>query len=134
MPDKDVSVASSYLKGALLLLQNCCATLIANTLGLLNDIMCSADNADFTGSMQSIYYDHKRQPGQKVDFTAYLHVAESKYCTLYRRGKWGKVETTTVETGLYTPQDDSADDDNKERSEIGKGRGRGRGRGRYSGR
>ena len=76
--------------------------------------MCSADNADFTGYIKSIYNDHKRQPIQKVDFIAYLCVPESEYRTLYRRGKWGKAETMTVEAGFYTPQEDNADNDNKQ--------------------
>ena len=44
---KDVSTAASYINIWLLLLQNFFAELLTNTLGLLHDIMCLADNEDF---------------------------------------------------------------------------------------
>ena len=54
IPGEDFSTAASYLKGALLLIQNCCEVLLTDTLGLLNDIMCSASNMNFNGYMKSI--------------------------------------------------------------------------------
>ena len=54
IPGEDISTAISYLKGALLLIQNFCEALLIDTLGLLNDIICSSSNIDFNGYMKSI--------------------------------------------------------------------------------
>ena len=82
---ENIATVVSYLKGALLLLKNC-AELPTDTHGLLNDIMTSASNDDFTGYMRSIYYDQKRSKG-KFDFLQYLKVAEAEYHMLYRGGR-----------------------------------------------
>ena len=59
-PGKNVCTAVSYLKGALMLLQNC-SEILTNTIGLLNDIMISADCDNFSGFVNLVYYDHKRK-------------------------------------------------------------------------
>ena len=53
VPGKNVGTVASYLKGSLLLLQNCGA-IPTNTMGLLNDVMSSDDYDDFTDYMKSI--------------------------------------------------------------------------------
>ena len=59
IPGENVATAANYLKGALMLLQNCDAV-PTDTLGLLNDIMTSADCNEFTEYMKSIYFTSKR--------------------------------------------------------------------------
>lgn len=145
IPGEDVSTAARYLKGALLLLQNCCTVLPTDTLGLLNDIMCSEENDEFTGCMKLIYYNHKRKPAKNVNFMKYLRAAESEseYRTLYRCGKWDKAgngKTKESESGFYfLPQEDLKNANNNNAGErdgryTGGGRGRGHGQGRGRGR
>ena len=59
VPGKNVGTAVSYLKGALLLLQNCSA-IPTDTMGLLNNVKSSANCDDFADYMKSIYYVSKR--------------------------------------------------------------------------
>ena len=87
----NVTTAVSYLKGALMLLQNCDA-IPTNMTGLLNDIMMLADCDEFTEYMKSIYFASKRKKTSLASFTSYLNTARSKYRTLYRTGKWKKSE------------------------------------------
>jgi len=54
IPGEDVSTAVSYLKRASLLLQNCCAALPTDTLGLRNDRICLAGNEEFISYMKLI--------------------------------------------------------------------------------
>ena len=49
----------SYLKGDLLLLKNY-KDILADTMGLINDVMTSADCKGFTKYMKSIYFASKR--------------------------------------------------------------------------
>ena len=139
---KDVSTDASYLKGALLLIQNCCEALPIDTLGLLNDIMCSASNINFNRYMKSMYYKHKRQPHKDVDYMEYLRIAESEYKTLYRRGRWEKVtepnktetRTETSNAGFYSnvlgaSATDGEGDDRGNDGGRGRGHKRDRGRG-----
>ena len=86
VPGENVCTAVSYLKGALLLLQNC-SGLPTDTMGLLNDIMGSADCDEFSGFMNSVYFDHKRKT-REITHQEYLRLAEAEYRTLYRAGKW----------------------------------------------
>lgn len=58
-PGENVRTVVSYLKGALLILQNC-SVIPTDTMGLLNDVMSSPDCDDFTDYMKSIYYASKR--------------------------------------------------------------------------
>ena len=88
VPGENVGTVVSYLKGALLLLQNCSA-ILTNAMGLLNDVMLSADCSDFTSYMKSIYFASKRT-GTVGDYMEYLDAAEAEYRTLYRKGKWTK--------------------------------------------
>ena len=55
MAGENVGTVVSYLKGALLLLQNCGA-IPTNVMGLLNDVMVSADCEDFIAYMHLIYF------------------------------------------------------------------------------
>ena len=55
-----MGIVVSYLKGALILLNNC-AELPMETHRLLSDIMTSAINEDFHGYMKSVYYGKKTQ-------------------------------------------------------------------------
>ena len=91
VPGENVGTVVSYLKGALLLLQNCSA-IPTDAMGLLNDVMSSADCSEFTNYMQSIYFASKRT-GTVGDYMEYLDVAEAEYRTLYRKGKWTKAST-----------------------------------------
>ncbi len=59
VPGGKVGTMVSYLKGALLLLQNC-AAIPTETMGLLNNVMSFADCKDFTDYMNSIYFSSKR--------------------------------------------------------------------------
>ena len=88
VPGENVGTVVSYLKGALLLLQNYSA-IPTNAMGLLNDVMSSTDCSDFTSYMKSIYFASKRT-GTVGDYMEYLDAAEAEYCTLYRKGKWTK--------------------------------------------
>ena len=82
---ENVGTVVSYLKGALFLLQNC-STIPIDTMGLLNNVMVSADCDKFTGYMTSIYFASKceNSVGGCID---YLNAAEAEYRTLYRKGK-----------------------------------------------
>ena len=53
VPDENVGTVVRYLKGALLLLQNCSA-IPTDIMGLLNDVVSSVDCNDFTDYMKSI--------------------------------------------------------------------------------
>ena len=86
VPGKNVGTVVSYLKGALLLLQNC-AVIPTDAMGLLNNVMSSADCKDFTEYMKSIYFTSKRT-NTVGDYMVYLDAAEAEYQTLYRKGKW----------------------------------------------
>ena len=88
-PKKKGLTAVSYLKEALVLLQNCDA-IPTNTMELINDIMTSADCDEFTEYMKSIYFASKRKKILLASFTCYLNTAESEYRTLYRARKWTK--------------------------------------------
>ena len=82
---ENVATFISYLKVALLLLKNC-ADLPTDTHELLNDIVTSASNDDFTGYTKSIYHNKKRSK-KGFDFLNYLKVAEGEYMPVYRAGK-----------------------------------------------
>ena len=85
-PDENMYTAVSYLKGVLLLLHNCTG-LPKDTIGILNDTMGLADCNEFTGFMNSVYFDHKRKT-RVISHHEYLRLVESKYRTLYILGKW----------------------------------------------
>ena len=82
---ENVATFVSYLKVALLLLKNC-ADLPTDTHEILNDIVNSASNDDFTGYMRSIYRNQKRSK-KGFDLLNYLKVAEGEYMSVYRSGK-----------------------------------------------
>ena len=87
IPRENVLTAVSYLKGAIMLLQNC-DTVLTDTLGILHDIMTSTDCDKFTEYMKSIYFASKRNNSASVSsFTSYLNTADFEYITLYRAGK-----------------------------------------------
>ena len=60
VPGENVCTPVSYLKVALLLLQNC-SGIPTNAMGLLHDTMGLADCDEFSGFMNSVYFDHKRK-------------------------------------------------------------------------
>ena len=80
---ENMSTIVSYLKGALLLLQNCGA-IPTDIMGLLNDVMVSADCKEFTSYMKSIYFASKRNSSGQ-GYMPYLDAAEAEYCTFYSR-------------------------------------------------
>ena len=82
---ENVETLVSYLKGALLLLQNCSA-LPTDTMGLLNDVMVSADCREFVEYMQSIYFASKRNNTEQGHME-YLDSTEGEYRTLYHKGR-----------------------------------------------
>jgi len=82
MPGGNVATVVSYLKGALVLLQNCGA-IPTDTMGLLNDIMTLADCDNFTEYMKHIYFASKHNKTSLTSFTSYLNTVESEYRTLY---------------------------------------------------
>ena len=53
IPGENVGTIASYLKGVMLLLDNC-NSLPTDVLGILNDVMTSADSKVFSEYMQSI--------------------------------------------------------------------------------
>ena len=55
-----MGTVASYLKWALLLIQNC-LVIPTDTMGLINKVMVSADYDEFTGYMTSIYFASKRE-------------------------------------------------------------------------
>ena len=83
MPGKNVGTVVIYLKGALLLLQNCVA-IPTNTMGILNNVISLANCQEFTAYMQSIYFASKRD-STVGGYMKYLDSAESDYRTLYRK-------------------------------------------------
>ena len=101
IPGDNVCTTVSYLKGALMLLQNC-AGLPMDMMGLLNDIMGSADCEEFSEFMNLAYFDHKRKT-RIIAHQEYLRLAESEYWTLYWSGKW-TVSKNNRMSGFYAGQ------------------------------
>jgi len=66
-----------------MLLQNY-SELLTDTIGLLNDIMILAYCDEFSGFMNSVYYDHKRKNGL-INHSKYLRLSKAEYHTLYRK-------------------------------------------------
>lgn len=75
-------------------------------MGLLNDMMVSADCAEFVECMKSIYVAAKRNSSDN-GYMEYIDIAEDEYCTLYRSGKWIK-SVDTSEAG-FVGNDDGYD-------------------------
>ena len=80
---ENINTIVSYLKGSLLLLKNC-SELSTDTIGLLNDFICSVDCANFIEYTKTIYFDHKRKI-KVVDPLEYLRLAELEYWTLSQK-------------------------------------------------
>jgi len=80
-PGENICTAVSYLKGALMLLQNC-SDLPTDTMGLLNNIIISADCDEFSGFMNLVYYNHKRRT-RLINHSKYLRLAKAEYRTFY---------------------------------------------------
>ena len=70
---ENVGTVVSYLKGALLLLQNCGA-IPTDVIGFLNDVMVSADYDEFTSYMKLIYFASKRSSAM-TGYMEYLGAA-----------------------------------------------------------
>jgi len=79
---ENVGTVVSYLKGALMLFQNC-RGLPTDIMGLLNNIMCSAECNNFSEFMKIVYVNHK-QKMDAIESTTYFDLAELEYRTLYR--------------------------------------------------
>ena len=73
----------SYLKGDFLLLNNC-LVIPTDVMGFLNDVMVSADCAEFVEYMKSIYFAVRRT-SLDDGYMDYLGIAEAKCRTLYQR-------------------------------------------------
>ena len=71
---ENVGTVVSYLKGAMFLLKNCGAN-PTDVIGLLNDVMVSADCKEFTAYMKLIYFASKRD-SLVTGYMEYLDVAE----------------------------------------------------------
>ena len=80
IPGENVCTTVSYLKGVLMLLQNCLG-LLTDMIGLLNNIMGSADCEEFSGFMNLVYFYHKRRT-RVIEYAEYLRLAEAEYRTL----------------------------------------------------
>ena len=132
IPGENAATAVSYLKGALMLLQNCEAV-PTDTLGLLDQIITSADYDEFTKYIKRIYFTSKRNRSVPASsFTSYLNMAESEYRTLYCAEKWTKSKADP-DSGFYAGNSINAhpnlDEDTNERNTSGVGAGEGRGLG-----
>lgn len=82
VPGDNVGTVASYLKGVLLLLHNS-STIPTDVMGLLNDVMISADCDEFTAYMKSIHFASKRDSTTIGVHMEYFNTAEGKYPTLY---------------------------------------------------
>ena len=69
--------AVSYLKGAIMLLQNC-DKIPTDTMCLLNNVMTLVDCDEFTKYMKIIYFTSKRNK-HLTTYTFYLNTAEPEY-------------------------------------------------------
>ena len=113
---ENIGTTVSYMKGELLLLQNCNKVPI-ETIGLLRDIFCCIKCEEFTTFMSNVYYNHKRNT-HVVDYMDYLTLAESEYRTLYRKGKWTESKSDPVSGFFITP---SNNDGTSKETECGGG-------------
>ena len=120
LPGENVCTAVSYLKGALLLLKNT-SVLPTDTMGLMNDIMESADCDDFSGFMNSVYFDHKKKT-RVIAHQEFLRLAEVEYRTRYRIGKCTASRSDPT-FGIFVDHGGLG----RGRGDGGHGRGRGRG-------
>ena len=91
VPGENVAKVVSYLEGALLLLQNC-AAIPMDIMGLLNNVMVSADYNNFTGYITSIYFASKCE-SLVGGYMEYLDMVETEYRTLHRKSKWMNKDT-----------------------------------------
>ena len=81
----NVETFISYFKVALLLLKKC-TDLPTDTHELLNDIVTSTSNDEFTEYTRSVYHNQKRSK-KGFDFLNYLKVGEGEYIPVCRAGK-----------------------------------------------
>ena len=72
--DNVISVMSN-LKGILMLLRSC-SKLSTSTMCVLKDAVCSALCDEFSGSVPSVYFDHKRNT-QIIEHNKRLQLAKS---------------------------------------------------------
>ena len=128
VPGENVGTVVRFLKGAFMLIQNC-VTLLTDTIGLMNDTMCSADCNEFKVFMQSVYFNHKRR-SQPIAPVKYLELAEHKYRTMYQQGKWTASKSDAL-SGFYIGSGGGAGRTNAARGggRTGTYGGRGGGRG-----
>ena len=81
-PGKNSGTVVLYLKGALMLLQKC-SNLPTDTVGLINDIVCSTDCDEFSSYMKLVYFNHKCRT-KVIILMEYIWIAGLDYRTLYR--------------------------------------------------
>ena len=98
VPGENVRTMVSFLKGAMMLVQNC-ATLLTDKISLMSNTMCSADCDEFRVFMQLVYFNHKRG-SCPIAPAEYLELAEREYCTMYWQGKWTALNLD-VSSGFY---------------------------------
>jgi len=99
IPGENVDTIIIYLKGVVMLLDNR-NILPTDVMGMLNDVMSSADSKVFSEYMQSIYFAHKRKI-KTVTPREYIEFAEKEHRTLYRDNTWSTVKTVP-DSSFYT--------------------------------
>ena len=77
---ENVLTVVSYLKGTVLLLQNC-TDLPIDLIGILHDILTSARNEDVTALIKAMHFNHKMKT-KVVNYTTFLNHANSEYRSL----------------------------------------------------
>ena len=89
IPGENMGTVMSYLKGVLLLLQNC-SDLPTRIMGLLTKIIYSSNFNNSSSYMRLIYFTHKWliNYNKVAYFIGYLNKTESESRTLYRKVKW----------------------------------------------
>ena len=85
IPMENIGTATTYLKGILILIQNC-SQIPSDTTGLLSNIMHLTNYDEIFGLINLVYYNNKLG-SNKIDYLEYLRLAESEYRFLYYIGK-----------------------------------------------
>ena len=85
-PGENVSTAASYLRGVILLLENC-KEIPTDLMGLLNEIFTSASTADFSAYVNMLYTSHHTSV-KIMTLLQFIEDAEKEYRLYYRCEKW----------------------------------------------
>ena len=94
VPGENMGTVVSFLKGALVLIQNC-AALPTDTIGLMNSTMCSTNCDKFRVFMPLVYFDHKRS-SRPIAPTKYLELAKQKYQTIVLEGEVDRIKVRYI--------------------------------------